>query len=758
MRPLRFISSLLILLMLLFLSCENNIYIDSESDDLWSVNGKYFSSLQSAVNYILNTTKGAKSIGDVPAGRTVVLQRNVMNGERGGGLYVPKDFTGLLNIDFNGHTYEFDDSLSYFFNIQGGDEIYITNGTTVIHEETASRAYAIMVNTDSVTIDAHLVDDRRADPSNSSVSDARLLEVGENGHVVLENIESSDSATMKGAISVITDGNSGGKLEINKSRVVLSNIYSSYRDSDGNVSNTIPESTNIPEAAKTDITIHSGHVSIDRIATLSDYFIDNGAGVAATLFKKARLNIFGTGSLNGTTIDNPHDSEEIKIDTAISTIIGNSPSGGTVEHGIIHNPIEKHSGYAPTCTEEGMEDYWECEACGKLFKTPGCEPQNEIASPVMIPALGHQFGSKWYHDGSYHWHVCERDETHLSEKEAHSFTEWTYDPETGKSSRYCTICGRREEEDHEHALAHFDRVPHTASTPGNIEYWYCSECGKKYSDAQGTVEITDTADPHVLVHHAAVLHTCTVDGNIEYYECSVCGQFFTDEACTTAIDDITDPARHHGVHVAAVAATCTTAGNIEYWHCSVCGKYFSDESCTTEITQQATVIAATGHTSEYSHDADHHWIQCEHCNEILNYGDHVWGELELSEDEHHLIRRCSVCGASKVEKTDNSQNLGIFTIEMPVIIPDAPCGDLTIANEGNIYTVKYKLSVDSEKPDGVVCRYRHNGAYSNYLENISTVEGEWKYTFTANGSLPYKVQVQSYNDGGNMTLERIVNN
>ena len=50
--------------------------------------------------------------------------------------------------------------------------------------------------------------------------------------------------------------------------------------------------------------------------------------------------------------------------------------------------------------------------------------------------------------------------------------------------------------------------------------------------------------------------------------------------------------------VAAKAATCTEAGNIAYWYCPGCSKYFTEESCSNKISQEDTVIEATGHTWE----------------------------------------------------------------------------------------------------------------------------------------------------------------
>ncbi|MBW7571632.1 DUF5018 domain-containing protein [Caproiciproducens faecalis] len=50
--------------------------------------------------------------------------------------------------------------------------------------------------------------------------------------------------------------------------------------------------------------------------------------------------------------------------------------------------------------------------------------------------------------------------------------------------------------------------------------------------------------------------------------------------------------------VEAKAATETENGNIEYWYCSFCGKYFSDESLTEEISEEDTIIPATGGNSK----------------------------------------------------------------------------------------------------------------------------------------------------------------
>lgn len=43
----------------------------------------------------------------------------------------------------------------------------------------------------------------------------------------------------------------------------------------------------------------------------------------------------------------------------------------------------------------------------------------------------------------------------------------------------------------EHSLKKVAAVAATATTSGNIEYWYCTGCGKYFSDSNGNNEITD---------------------------------------------------------------------------------------------------------------------------------------------------------------------------------------------------------------------------------------------------------------------------
>lgn len=91
--------------------------------------------------------------------------------------------------------------------------------------------------------------------------------------------------------------------------------------------------------------------------------------------------------------------------------------------------------------------------------------------------------------------------------------------------------------------------------------------------------------------------TCTEPGNIEYWYCPECDKFFSDAALQNSItpdDTILAALGHDAVKVEAKKPTADKDGNIEYWYCKTCGKYFSDKDLTKEISKEDTILKATG--------------------------------------------------------------------------------------------------------------------------------------------------------------------
>lgn len=111
----------------------------------------------------------------------------------------------------------------------------------------------------------------------------------------------------------------------------------------------------------------------------------------------------------------------------------------------------------PTCTAAGSVT-GTCTACG----------QNDVET---LPALGHDYSAGFTVDKAA---TC---------------------TEKGCKSKHCSRCDEKSEVTEipyaEHSLTHVDREEATADAAGNTEYWSCTECGKYFSDGNGTTEIVD---------------------------------------------------------------------------------------------------------------------------------------------------------------------------------------------------------------------------------------------------------------------------
>ena len=113
----------------------------------------------------------------------------------------------------------------------------------------------------------------------------------------------------------------------------------------------------------------------------------------------------------------------------------------------------------------------------------------------------------------------------------------------------------------------------------HIEYWYCPNCKTYFTDAACTKEIrksklddgmTKDKNKHTdLKKVPSKAATCTEEGNIEHWYCSGCGKYYTDAnatAKTTHAKVTTKKADHDYYWVADEVA------NVHYEKCRVCGK------------------------------------------------------------------------------------------------------------------------------------------------------------------------------------------
>ncbi len=105
-----------------------------------------------------------------------------------------------------------------------------------------------------------------------------------------------------------------------------------------------------------------------------------------------------------------------------------------------------HEGKPATCAEKGWEDYHTCADC-------------DYTDYKEIPATGDHRGGK----------------------------------ATCTKKAVCEVCGNAYgdvDPDNHDDLRHVEAKAATKESEGNIEYWYCSGCGKYYGDAEATKKIT----------------------------------------------------------------------------------------------------------------------------------------------------------------------------------------------------------------------------------------------------------------------------
>ena len=224
---------------------------------------------------------------------------------------------------------------------------------------------------------------------------------------------------------------------------------------------------------------------------------------------------------------------------------------------------------------------------------------NDASISSSSPTHTHTFNTAvWEKDASGHWHAATCG--HTSEKGSFA------DHNDGNSDGLCDVCGYSMS--HTHSLTHFERQEPTATATGHIEYWYCAGCGKYFSNSSATTAITQastilspTGHVHSLSHYNRHEPTATEDGNIEYWYCSGCGKYFSNSTATAEITSAqtvlaaTNVCVHSLQHYSRQEATATTDGYREYWYCTKCHKYFTNNSATVETTLDALKISAHEH-------------------------------------------------------------------------------------------------------------------------------------------------------------------
>ena len=167
---------------------------------------------------------------------------------------------------------------------------------------------------------------------------------------------------------------------------------------------------------------------------------------------------------------------------------------------------ERHHGGTAYCNAAKL-----CDGCGKAYGDP--DPANHAPDGKQEwtkTAAAHE--KKWSCCGAvtvasepHEWsdgvcseceYVCLHDDTdqnHICDICGKTVSDHTGGKATCRDKAICEICGEAYgalAPNNHAALKHAAAKAATGDAEGNIEYWYCEGCGKYYSDAGATKEIT----------------------------------------------------------------------------------------------------------------------------------------------------------------------------------------------------------------------------------------------------------------------------
>ena len=189
-----------------------------------------------------------------------------------------------------------------------------------------------------------------------------------------------------------------------------------------------------------------------------------------------------------------------------------------------------------------------------------------------------------YKDAQWHWNHTFCQECGKNTSNPRAKHQWS-GPATCTSGRICTVCGGTSNP-LGHAYESTVTIEPTCTTDG-VRTYVCK------NDSSHTYTEPIPAAGHNLEKAEKKDAGCTEDGYEAYWRCQTCKKLFSDAAGTVEISNPTaiKATGHNLKKVEKKDATATEEGNSTYWFCDKCNKYFSDAKAETEIKKEDTVLA-----------------------------------------------------------------------------------------------------------------------------------------------------------------------
>ena len=136
-----------------------------------------------------------------------------------------------------------------------------------------------------------------------------------------------------------------------------------------------------------------------------------------------------------------------------------------------------------------------CDICGNIISNHEDANQDHVCDLCGKVISNHEDANKDHvcdHCGKVISNHEDANKDHVCDLCGKVITNHAGGKETCRDKAVCEVCGKSygELDPNNHTdLKHFPAKAATEDSEGNIEYWYCSGCGKYYSDKDGTKEI-----------------------------------------------------------------------------------------------------------------------------------------------------------------------------------------------------------------------------------------------------------------------------
>lgn len=229
------------------------------------------------------------------------------------------------------------------------------------------------------------------------------------------------------------------------------------------------------------------------------------------------------------------DEDSVHFDTIDATVSVNGKSEPDTVH--THN-LTKIESKVSTCLEQGNNEYFYCEDCGKYFKDTEATTETTVEAEKLTLA-NHNF--------------IENAKDEYLKSEATCTSQAVY-------YKSCSVCGEKSNE----TFIYGELKSHDYSDEWKFDingHWHeCKNCGDKHDEA---------------AHISSGAATETEDE-----VCTVCGYVIAPKKEHT----------HNPILVEGKEATCTEEGQKAYYECEGCNKWFEDGTASIEITDKNSII------------------------------------------------------------------------------------------------------------------------------------------------------------------------